>query len=620
MTPQNSPKVEFHFPEEIRLKSREQRVEMKMMRLTVILSIWICSSLGFATNVEDEKPLQAQGRLAPIELSPQQGAEVRIELHLPDGYRAYSDMFRLSVPTDSGFQVGSFHISPLHDFYDENTKKKKKGVIQNAVMTAPLEAPKDFKNEKSPLLLKLTYQACTKTYCLFPTTIEVPVEFKVAGASQSIPPAPSLSITDFFKKPFHEVLRDQSLLFILLILFAAGFLTSLTPCVFPMIPITMAVIGREAHARTKWQTFFVSLVYVLGIALTYSILGVFAASTGVLFGSFMSSTWVLAFVCLVFFLMSLSMFGLYDLQLPTFVQNRISHARFQGYWGVFLTGAMAGVVASPCVGPVLVGILTYIAQTKNLWTGFWSLFVFALGMGQIFLILGVFSSATRLLPKSGAWMDGVKHFFGLLMLFGFYYYLNFLIPTRWFDASLGLGAILLGSLKGAFEHPLTTPWQKIRKGLCQALIIVGAFQLITAIFDNLPWKQPRMISETAPIGTEWKPYSDALLEKARVDGKPVLIDFSADWCAACKELEQYTFADPKFKEATKDFVLLRFDATNDSPELEKLRKKYDIIGLPTVVIHDSTGKWREELTVVAFEETAGFLERFQKLKVGGAGL
>lgn len=585
---------------------------MARILVSFILFTALAASTARATNVEDEKPLQATGRLTPSVLGPHQGSELRIELRLPPGYRAYSDMFSLELPPDSGFKLGGFRIDPLHEFFDETSKKKRLGVIESATLVAPVEAAEDLDAEKSPLVFRLTYQACTKTYCLFPTTIDVPVEFK---AERTAVPAPTARPDEpgFFGRTFQETLRDKSLALVFLFVFVAGFLTSLTPCVFPMIPITLAVLGREAHARNKWQTFLASAIYVLGIALTYSALGLFAASTGTLFGSMMSSPWVLGFVCLVFLTMSLSMFDVFELQPPLWLRDRISHARFDGYGGVFLTGTLAGIVASPCVGPVLVGVLTFVAQSKDLWLGFWLLFTFALGMGQLFLLLGTFSSATRMLPKSGPWMEGIKHFFGLLMLIGFYSYLRMLVPERWYDGAVGGGLILLGSLKGAFEHPLTRPWHKVRKGLCQGLILIGSFFLIVAIFDLREILQPRFISEAQhPSIRLWSKYSDEALDRAKAEGKPVIIDFFADWCAACKELDQFTFSESSFAEKSKSFALLRFDATRDSAELEKLRRKYGIVGLPTIIFHSADGTWRKDLTLTEFEKIGPFLRRMDE--------
>ncbi|MFN7729516.1 MAG: protein-disulfide reductase DsbD [Bdellovibrio sp.] len=585
-----------------------------MRFLTALAPLLLLSLTGWGQPLDEVNPLQATGQVVPILLEPGQGAEVQIDMHLPEGYRAYADQFALTIKEPSQFKVGRIAISPLKEFFDETTKKNRLGVIQKARLIVPIEAPTDLDSEANPMIVRLTYQACTKTFCLFPATLEVPISFKVPPALRQPPvPAADSTLWDRFKsQPVQQVLENENLALVFVFLFIAGFLTSLTPCIFPMIPITMSVLGRQAHARTKFQNYLVAHVYVLGIALTYSLLGVFAASTGALFGSTMSSPWVLGFVCLVFLAMSLSMFGLFDMQPPQWLQNRLGRAHAEGYSGAFLMGVIAGLVASPCVGPVLVGVLTWIAQTGNLWLGFGALFVFALGMGQLFLLLGLFSGATKLLPKSGEWMDGVKHFFGLLMLGGFYYYLSLLIPVRWFEGSVGLGLILLGSLKGGFEPntALNTPWKKIRKGMCQALVLIGAALIVVSLFDIRTATNTHYIDvEAKPDHGNWQNYSEALLVKAAEEGKPVILDFYADWCAACKELEQITFADPRFKLSTANFMLLRFDATNGSPELDALKKKYKIVGLPTVIFHDAQGKLREDLTLTEFEAAAAFIKR-----------
>jgi thiol:disulfide interchange protein DsbD len=578
------------------------------------LFIFFFTAWPSAASEELENPLQAKALLSPQKISPEQGAELKIELSLPEGYRAYSDQFKLKVIEGSQFKIGTFSINPLVEFFDETSKKKKKGVINKALMTAAVEAPKDLGKESNPLVIKLTYQACTKTFCLFPTTIEVPVHFENAALPIEI--SQKFTMNQALQKPYDQFLKEGHLVFSFFLIFLAGILTSFTPCVFPMIPITLSVLGKHAHARGKFQNFLVSLVYVLGIALTYSALGVFAASTGALFGSFMNSPLVLGFVCLVFLAMSLSMFGAYEFSLPPKLQNKLGSFHGHGFSGAFLAGAVAGLVASPCVGPVLVGILTHVAQTKSLWLGFWSLFIFAWGMGLLFLFLGVFSSATKMLPKSGPWMEGVKHFFGLLMLGTFYYYLNLLLPHRWFDGVLGLGLITLGSLKGAFEHPTPKPWQKIRKGFCQAVILVGGFLLIVSIFELKTILKTPSVAPTASLQVDkaWQPYSKLAYDQALKEKKPILIDFYADWCAACKELDEYTFSTTQFKTATQDFVLLRFDATSPSPELDSLKMKYGIVGLPTLIFYDKTGLERKDLRITEFVPIARMLSTIQQIQ------
>jgi thiol:disulfide interchange protein DsbD len=253
---------------------------------------------------------------------------------------------------------------------------------------------------------------------------------------------------------------------------------------------------------------------------------------------------------------------------------------------------------------VLVGILTYIAKTQNLWLGFFLMFVYALGMGQIFLVLGIFSHSTKLLPKSGPWLDGVKHVFGLLMLGVFYYFLGLLLPQRYWDICLGIGLALTSGYFGAFSGA-NSVWKWIRKGLLQALVILGAGFLIVGVFDLRGAK-------ITSVQAQWLPFSPAQLAKAKTEGKPVIVDFSADWCAACKELEEHTFADSRFRAMASQFVLLRFDATKASPELDALKEKYEILGLPTLLFFSSTGEFQKDLTLTAFEEAEPFVQRLQK--------
>jgi thiol:disulfide interchange protein DsbD len=394
---------------------------------------------------------------------------------------------------------------------------------------------------------------------LFPQALNLDVHFK-AKLPASTSPVP-MSFEGAYQK---------GLVWAFLFVFAFGFLTSFTPCVYPMIPITLAILGKEAHARSRSKNFLVSLVYVAGIAVTFSSLGVFAASTGALFGSFMASPWILGFICIVFVVMSLSMFGIFEMQAPQFLRDGpLSHMQLHGYIGAFVSGLLAGVVASPCVGPVLVGVLTFVAQTKNAWLGFWLLFTYALGMGLIFLMLGLSTNMTKLLPRSGIWMNRVKVFFGILLLLAAVYYLD----------------VLLVSSK----------------------VIQGSF--ITRIFSH-PAEEAK--PGFAVDAMNWQSYSDELIAQAAAKGKPVLIDFRADWCAACVEMEEKTFTSQGLQLLASQFTMVRFDATQESPKLSELRDKYQIVGLPTVIFISKEGKWLKDLTLTAFEDATGFQQRMTK--------
>lgn len=510
----------------------------------------------------EENPLTAQAKIIPFEVEKDQIAQVEIQLNLPKNYRAYEDQFKLSIASPEGLKVNQPNIQPVVEIFDKFTKKNKKVLVE----TGKLQAAISFENMHSlgeqKITFNLAYQACTDTYCLFPKTIQVDafVNLKASVESES---SMSLSFAGAYKK---------GLFWAFLFVFVFGFLTSFTPCIYPMIPITLAILGKEAHARTRMQNFFVSFVYVTGIGITFSGLGVFAASTGVLFGSFMSSPWVLGFMILVFTTMAASMFGLFEIEPPEFLRNGIlSHLKLRGYAGALISGMLAGVVASPCVGPVLVGILTFVAQTKNLWLGFWLLFFYAFGMGLIFLALGLSTNATKLLPKSGPWMMRVKILFGSLLLIAAAYYLDILLVST--------------------------------KTIQQSFISSA-----TSVFAAKPENKTQFGIDAIV----WQKYSPTILQQAIAEKKPVVIDFRADWCAACLELEEKTFTSQGVQLLASNFIMVKFDATNESPELDEMKKKYNIIGLPTVVFIDRKGNWLEDSTLTEFEDAAKFSERMNK--------
>ncbi len=534
-------------------------------RLLALSALFLSLALGpahssFAASTAKENPLSATAQISPFEVEAGQIAQVEIELKLPEKYKAYEDQFRLKVISPAeGVQVSQFHIEPVKEMFDKFSKKQKSVMVGTAKMRTAVEFEKLSQEGEQKFILQLTYQACTDSYCLFPQAIDLDVHFK----AKPLPQQSGLPLS-------FEGAYKMGLVWAFLFVFAFGFLTSFTPCVYPMIPITLAILGKEAHVRSRLQNFMVSLVYVAGIAVTFSSLGVFAASTGALFGSLLASPWVLGFICLVFVTMALSMFGVFELQAPRFLRDGVlSHMQLRGYLGAFISGLLAGVVASPCVGPVLVGVLTFVAQTKNLWLGCWLLFIYALGMGLIFLVLGLSTNMTKLLPRSGAWMNRVKIFFGLLLIAAAVYYLD----------------ILLVSSK----------------------VIQGSF--ITRAFSHSDEEKKPGI----PVDTiAWKPYSDELLAQAAKDKKPVMIDFRADWCAACLEMEEKTFPSQAIQLLSSQFMMVRFDATQESPKLSELRTKYGIVGLPTMLFFSRDGKWIKDLTLTEFEGPAGFETRMSK--------
>ncbi|WP_374075308.1 protein-disulfide reductase DsbD family protein [Bdellovibrio bacteriovorus] len=594
------------------------------LKYILVFAFLFCASpkSWAVANPDDTDPLFAETKILPYEWSPGQGGSLEIKMKLPEGYHAYEDKFSVVILEPDGFQVAPFKIEPLKKWYDKFSKKERTGVEKTATLTAHIEAPSRFLKKHDKMKLELTYQACSDQFCLFPTTklIEVPImvtmvegEPRVEKMQEEIVANPS----SFFDTANFNKYLGTGMFTGLLFVFLAGIFTSFTPCIFPMIPITLAVLGNHSNERSRLMNFITSCIYVLGIATTYSLLGLLAASSGGVFGATLGNPYVLSVVCIIFLAMALSMYGLYELQVPAFIRNRLGTGKQkQGLGGAYLTGLFAGIVASPCVGPVLVAILTYVASTQNKMMGFLYLFVYALGLGLIFIALGLSNQLVKALPRSGAWMNSFKFILGTLMLSAFYYYLDLLLPARWFDAALGLGLIILASVYGAFLSAKGgSALKHIQKGLMQAVLIVGIGSVVVAVFDLRPVIRGNMMAGNSLNQIKkmnWQPYSEAALTQAAKDQKPVIIDFWADWCAACHELEEQTFTDARVRSMAEGFVLLKFDATKESEELRSLKKKYNIQGLPTVVFINPHGVWIDALTLTQFEKPDAFLKRMEK--------
>jgi thiol:disulfide interchange protein DsbD len=395
--------------------------------------------------------------------------------------------------------------------------------------------------------------------------------------------------------------------------FVAGLATSLTPCVYPMIPITIGVIGaRSAGRRSKGFT--LSLLYVLGIAVTYSALGTSAALTGSLFGSVLQNTWVVGGIALVFVVMAMSMFGAFELQVPTGIAGRLYRVQGSGYPGAFLLGLVAGVVASPCVGPVLVAMLAYVAASGKAWLGFAIFFVFALGLGVLFVVLGTFTGLLAGMPRSGNWMIGVKIVFGLVFLGVAIYYLHPLLPQPRGVVALGAGVLLLGlgfalgGLRAIHEtEPKSRRW---RKALGRVVLVAGAYGLVVPLLPHA--------AVQSGSGPRWLASEPEGLRLAAAQGKPMLVDFGAAWCGACKELERYTFSDPRVIERSAQFVAVRVDATRRTPEIDRLTRQYGIVGLPWVAFVAPDGTLLKDLTVTGFIDADAMLARMTRALPGVA--
>lgn len=378
--------------------------------------------------------------------------------------------------------------------------------------------------------------------------------------------------------------------------FAGGLLTALTPCVYPLIPITVGFFSRQSEGKTS-RTFGLAVAYVLGMSVTYSALGVFAALSGSLFGSWLQKPAVLVVIALIVLALALSMFGLYEIQAPHFITDRTGSKA--GVLGALTMGLFVGFVAAPCIGPFVISLLTYVAQQGSAALGFGLFFTLAMGLGLPYLVLGTVSGSLKAMPRSGEWMIAVRKVFGFLLVALAAWFLRPLLPERVFEWGVALPLIVGGIWFLFFEKAGSAlGWFRGVK------IAIGIALLAAAVPFVLPAKEG--------AGLPFQPYSDAALADAATAGKPVVIDFYADWCLPCKELEKLTFTDPGVKQALEGWVLLKADLTKTaSPEVAALRTKWNIQGVPTIVFLGPDGR-ESKPRVVQFEKPAAFLSRFPK--------
>jgi len=530
--------------------------------LFYFIPIFFLSSLSFSQNDTDANVLIVQSiNLFPNSGPPDKPRELKIDLQIKSGFKAYVDKFKLNILEPYPTKQSVLTLNPIHQFYDKYSKSKKAGVKDSAILTSTIEINQPLENGLHKLMFELTFQACSESVCYFPQTIKKEVEFTVQNLNT--PAGADIKAQNLLEENFMSA-QKRGLPYLFIFVFLAGILTSLTPCLLPMLPLTIAVIGKGHSHDKRLKKFINVFIYVLGIATTYSTLGIIAASSGALFGNILSNTWTQFGFGAAFVFMGLAQFGLFEFQTPLWLQNRFQKMGHKT-GGIFISGLVSGLIASPCVGPVLVGILAFIAKSQDLVLGFWLMFAYAMGLGQLLIVLGVSSSLLYKFPRSAWIMKTSKTILGFALIASGLFYLSLLWPK------------LNGNSNANIQSNNTS-------------------------------------IESQKTLQLWQSYSKNTFEAAKKSGKPIILDFFADWCLACHELEEKTFSSPEIQEYLKSFVLFRYDATNDSPELKELRKQYQIVGLPTVLFFNTKGQWQKELTLNEFEAVEKFKERLKQIK------
>jgi thiol:disulfide interchange protein DsbD len=386
-----------------------------------------------------------------------------------------------------------------------------------------------------------------------------------------------------------------------------------------MIPILSGIIVGQGHALTKSRALGLSLAYVLGMALTYAAVGVAAGMSGTLLSSALQNPWVLGGFALIFVALAFSMFGFYELQMPSFIQSRFNDAsnRVKGgsAAGVFVMGALSAVIVGPCVAAPLAGALLYISQTGNMVLGGSALFSLALGMGAPLLLVGV--SAGALLPRAGGWMEAVKSFFGVLLL-GMAIWLVSPVISPVVHMLLWAGLLIVSAIYLRAIDPLPHPasgFAKFWKGVGVVALITGVALLIGVLSGNRDMLQPLsgLRAEAKAAGVESirfervKNVAELESRLKQANGKVVMLDFFADWCVSCKELERFTFGDAKVQAKLRDVVLLQADVTANSEDDKALLKKFGLFGPPGIIFFDKSGKELSDARVVGYEPPEKFI-------------
>ena len=554
---------------------------------------------------------------------------------IADGYYLYRERFEFSLADNPEVTLLPAKLPEGKHKHDEFF-----GDIQvyhhQVAATLPL---KRTGNEAAPIKLTVKYQGCAERGVCYPPmskTFDLLLPAANAASSDTPPPAAGGKTTTTLSEQdaiAHQLI-EGNLFATLLAFFGFGLLLAFTPCVFPMIPILSSIIVGRGEKITARHGFVLSLVYVLAMAATYTVAGVIAGLFGENLQAAFQNPWILSAFAAVFVLLALSMFGFYDLQMPSFIQGRltdISNRQKGGnLGGVAVMGFLSALIVGPCVAAPLAGALIYIGQTGDAVLGGLALFALSLGMGAPLIAIG--TGAGKLLPRAGRWMDAIKAVFGVLLLAVAIWMLERILPAQ-ITMALWAALLILSSiyLRAMDALPVeASGWMRLWKGVGVVSLVYGVLLLIGAASGSHDPLRPlqgvlaasgagggtvAMADEAHLPFTRVKTVEDLNRElaAARESGQPVMLDFYADWCVSCKEMEKYTFSDAAVRQALSDYRLLQADVTDNNAADKALLKHYNLIGPPSILFYDRSGQQRKEMALVGFKPADAFLKHLQTL-------
>jgi thiol:disulfide interchange protein DsbD len=588
--------------------------------LTILLAAgYLCvGSIAYATSLQEEEILQGRLILPVKQITKEESYSILIELNITNGWHINSNQpledflipTEITFQTQEGISYGRIqYMQPeLKNFAFSDTKMSVyEGVVyaRSSITVSP-----DYAD--SVLIIKgnIYYQACNDQSCLAPTEINIFSEIDLVKNKKQIEAInqtlfnrilPQLQeVQAPAQREISNVAHESGIFYTFIFIFIGGLALNLTPCVYPLIPITISYFAGQSKGQ-KGTLVIRAIIYVVGMAITYSILGVVAALTGGLLGSALQNPIVLIFIALVLVALALSMFGLYEIRVPQSLA-KIGGKNRSGYLGTLFMGLTVGLIAAPCIGPFVLGLLTYVGELADPFLGFWMFFILAIGLGTPFLLLGIFSGAATSIPRSGAWMVWVRNIFGFVLIGMAIYFLEPLFPgTTFYYYTLAIVAIIAGIYLGWLDKNTGKITFKIIRN------ITGVVFILLGIFFALP------SASEAGNQIEWQAYTPEIMQRIKETNQPIIIDFYADWCLPCKELDKFTFSNPEVIEAAKNFVTIKVDLTRWQNEAsDALRRELNIKGVPTIVFIGKQGNEITKLRLIEFEEATQFLNRMKK--------
>lgn len=578
--------------------------------LVVLLMGAFMAAAGFAE--EPVFSLSAAWQQSPP--PPGGSATLNVVLHIHEGWHVNSHTpsdpyliptsLRLQLPT--GWSAGPPRFPPhtmaTFAFSEEPVAVYEGNVVIPVVVRRAARAP------LATFTVTIRAQACNDTMCLAPAeaTAVVAAEGQTAADLAGAPVGETLPLPKFdadnraaAASPF----SDAGLALKLVLVFLAGLALNLTPCVYPLIPVTVGFFMAQRTA-SRARTWLLAALYVVGMSVTYSALGVVAALTGELFGAALQSPWVVGIIAVVLLALAASMFGAWELRVPAWV-GALSGGR-SGAGGALVMGLVVGFVAAPCIGPFVLGLLTYVGQQGSVTLGFLLFFTLAMGLGLPYLFLAVFTGALDRIPNSGAWMLGVRQVFGVLLVALAAHFVAPLLPAprgeQLVAATLVLGgAYLLLVARPGHQHP----WiDRVLRAASAGVLVAGV------VMHPAP-------SAGVKSKLTWQPYDAQRVEEAITAGTPVVLDFFATWCAPCKELDTRTFSHPEVAARLANFARFKVDLTSSDPAAEAIRRRFSVAGVPTIAFFVA-GREVTEARLTGFEPPERFLRRLDRLGLAAA--